>query len=124
MISRLVTVAALVAGTALLYAPAQAQTGTTGQDTIQRGGASPSGSPGTTTNVPRGTMGTQDTTGAQGTMKKQGAMGGQQGGMQGGMHDRQQAAGSGMRGDAAERQMTECLNNAAAQQRPLSTCQR
>jgi hypothetical protein len=29
-----------------------------------------------------------------------------------------------MRGDAGERQMTECLNSAAAQHQPLSSCQR
>lgn len=104
MISRLVTVAALTAGAALLCVPAQAQTGatpgtspgTTQQDTIQKGGADTTGM------------------GAQGTMRGQGTK------------DRQQAAGPGGRmrgGEAAERQMTECLNSAAAQQRPLSTCQ-
>jgi hypothetical protein len=122
MISRLATVAALAAGTALLFAmPAGAQTGTTGQETIQRGGASPSGSPGTTTRTPRDT-----TTMGQGGAATTGM--GTQGGMQGtaGSMDRQQAAGQGGRmkgGEAAERQMTECLNMAAAQQRPLSTCQ-
>lgn len=117
MISRLATVAALAAGTALLFAmPAGAQTGTTGQETIQRGGASPSGSPGTTTRTPR------DSTMGGGGAATTGM--GTQGGAQG--MDRQQAAGQGGRmkgGEAAERQMTECLNMAAAQQRPLGTCQ-
>jgi hypothetical protein len=92
MISRLVTAAALVAGAALFWLPAQAQTGTTSQDTIKQGGASPSGSPGTT-------MGTTGAT-------------------------PQQTAGRMRGGAAAERQMTECLNNAASQQRPLDSCRR
>jgi hypothetical protein len=50
----------------------------------------------------------------QGNMGAQGKMG-----MQGG------AQGGGMkRGAAGERQMTECLNMAAAQQRPLDSCRR
>jgi hypothetical protein len=35
-----------------------------------------------------------------------------------------QAESGHMRGNAGERQITECLNNAASQHQPLSTCQR
>ena len=169
MISRIVTMAALMAGTALLAVSAHAQTGGYGQTTVAPGGAG--ASVGTTSTMPRGGapttatgaagastsgpgMGAQGTVntrsnvnppgtvGAQGNMGAQGTTQGgtmQQGGttqggtmqggtmqggsMQGGAKYQAQAR-SGVRGDAAERQITECLNNAAAQQQPLNSCRR
>jgi hypothetical protein len=61
---------------------------------------------------------------AQGTMGSQGAARGSAGGGMG--YQAQATAGSGRmhRGDAAERQVTQCLNNAAAQHQPLTSCQR
>lgn len=40
------------------------------------------------------------------------------------MTNQAQAGAGRLRGDAAERQETECLNNAAAQHQSLSTCHR
>jgi hypothetical protein len=168
MISRIVTVAALMAGTALLCVSAQAQTGAYGQTTVTPGGSA-SGSVGTTGTVPRGTVpststsvGTsggaststmpaqgnvgaqgnmnantgprganvQGNTGAQGQMQGNTMQGGSmqggsmQGGMQGGANYQAQAPRGRRMTDAAERQITECLNSAAGQQRPLNSCQR
>jgi hypothetical protein len=177
MISRLVTTAALLAGTALFCLPAQAQTGTSAQSTVDSGGASPTGSVGTTSNTPRdnssptsttmgptgggttnspgmssqNTMGTgatgtgttsstggSDSMGTTGTMSGTsdmgtgsmgtGSMGTQADGtMHHRRHDQAQAQPRSHRmrsGNMAERQMTDCLNNAAAQQQPLDSCQR
>lgn len=174
MISRLVTTAALLAGTALFCLPAQAQTGTSAQSTVDSGGASPTGSIGTTSNTPRdnssststtmgptgggttnspgmssqSTLGTDSTgsgtmsgttgTGTTGTMSStSGAdsmgtgnmgMGTQADGtMHHRRHDQAQAQSRSHRmrsGNMAERQMTDCLNNAAAQHQPLDSCQR
>jgi hypothetical protein len=154
---RFVSVAALVTGAALFCLPAQAQTGTSSQSTINSG-AGASGNVGTTGTMPRstgsstgatmgGTAGTTNSTGMSsqggtmsghsGTMSGSSSTGSQSGTMgaqstargsaAGGMGYQAQATGGSHRmhrGDAAERQMTQCLNNAAAQHQPLSSCQR
>jgi hypothetical protein len=144
MISRIVTTMALMAGTALLCLPVQAQTGTTAQDTVNSGGASPTGSVGTTSNTPRdnnsptsttmgpmgggttnspGMSGSQSTMGAGSTAAPANA--------DSGMHNapRYQAQAqphphrlARMHGNTAEQQMTACLNNAAAQKQSLDSC--
>jgi hypothetical protein len=158
MISRIVTVAALAAGT-LLCVAAQAQTGTYGQTPVTPGVSAQTGTTGSvgTSTMPRGSS-TSTTTGVsggastnnmgagaqgnmntnvntQGNVKAQGNMNAQtgaQGSMQGGsMQGNAQAGGryqAQARGtrmtDAAERQITECLNGAAAQQKPFDSCRR
>jgi len=139
MISRIVMMTALMAGSALLCLPAQAQTGTSAQST----GGSPTGSVGTTSNTPRdnssststtmGPMGggttnspgmsSQSTTGAGSARATANA--------NSGMHHAPRQAqaqprqSGAMRGsNMAERQVTECLNNAAAQNQPLDGCKR
>jgi len=135
---RAVTTVTLLAGAALLCLPAQAQTGTSATTTINSGGASPTGSVGTTSNTPRNnssststTMGPMGggTTNSPGMSSQSGSMGAQgymqDSHMNSGRMNYQAQAGSGhMRGDAGERQMTECLNSAASQHQPLSTCHR
>jgi hypothetical protein len=140
MISRFATAAALAMGTALFCLPTQAQTGTSSpgtsspgtssQSTIDSGGAS-SGSvgagnaPGTYSPSPTPTMGGTAGTTSSNSM---GAQGNAYGSAGGGMGYQAQATttGSGRmhRGDAAERQITECLNNAAAQHQSLDSCRR
>jgi hypothetical protein len=139
MIARIVTAAVLTAGVAAFFSPSFAQTAT----------GSPSGSVGTTsgaapmsgsvTTGTSGSMGSGGTmapaaTGTSGSMS--GSMGAtsstpnssMQGNMKGsGQYNVNQAQGQrrGMRGgDAAERQMTECLNNAAAQRGSFDSCKR
>jgi len=141
MIAHILTTATLLAGAALLCLPAHAQTGTSATTTINSGGASPTGSVGTTSRTPRNnssatgtTMGPMGggTTNSPGMSSQSGPMGAQ-GNMEsgsgsmnqaGGMNYQAQAGSSHMRGDADERQMTECLNRAASQQQPLSACHR
>jgi hypothetical protein len=145
MISRTLTAAALMTGAALLSLPAAAQTGTSAQSTISSGGASPSGSVGTTSNTPRnnssstsktmGPMGggttnspgmAEPTTmaGPRGAMSAQGnTQSAPRGNMSAGADMNYQAQAP-RRGAAAERQMTECLNNAAAQRQSFDTCRR
>ena len=135
MISRIVVAAVLAAGTLALTGPTYAQTGVSGQAAVNSGAGSQNGSVGTTSNTPRNNSSSTSTTmgpmgggstnspgmGGNGAMSAQASMNGQGATgmhMQGGM-DRQ-----GMRGDAAERRMTECLNGAAAQHRPLDGCRR
>jgi hypothetical protein len=57
-----------------------------------------------------------------GSMGAQGNMQGSQ--MNSGMNYQAEAGSGHMRGAAGERQMTECLNNAASQNQPLSSCNR
>jgi hypothetical protein len=134
-----------------MSSPGTSSPGTSSQSTINPGGTS-SGSVGTGTapgtyNPPPtptaptmgGTAGTTSSTG----MNNQGTMSGQSGSMatqgsMGAQGNTYGSAGSGMgyqaqatpgpgrmrRGNAAERQMTECLNNAAAQHQPLDSCRR
>jgi hypothetical protein len=64
----------------------------------------------------QGNMGAQDRMGAQGM--------GAQGGMHGGANYQAQAPRSGRMTDAAERRITECLNNAAAQHQGFDSCRR
>jgi len=131
---------ALMAGTALLCLPVQAQTGTSAQGTVNSGGASPTGSVGTTSNTPRdnssstsnamGPMG-GGTTNSPGTSTKS-TMGA--GNASSGIHhapryqaqaQAQPRRSAAMRGgDMAERQTTNCLNTAAAQNQPLDSCKR
>jgi hypothetical protein len=92
MISRIVLVAALAVGTFGLMAPADAQTGV-------------SNSP---------DMGNSRAMNAQAALNGEGTMG------QGSMG--QGSGRQGMRGDAGERRMTECLNNAAAQHQSMDSC--
>ena len=99
MISRIVLVAALAVGTFGLMAPADAQTGV-------------SNSP---------DMGNSRAMNAQAALNGEGTMG------QGSMGQGSMGQGSGrqgMRGDAGERRMTECLNNAAAQHQSMDGCRR
>lgn len=141
MITRILTTAALVVGAALLCLPVQAQTGTSAQSTINSGGASPTGSVGTTSNTPRNNGSSTSTTirpmGGASTNspstssqnEAMGAHGAMQGGNatmnhSGGMNYQAQAPSGRKRGDAAERQMTECLNNAASQHQALTSCRR
>ena len=101
-------IAAFAAGMALLSVTAQAQMGASG------GGMTTNRGAGSLTPMPlSGSIGPQGN--AQGNM---GNADGLQGGAQG-------HAGHGMmRSDAGERQMTDCLNKASAQQRPLNSCRR
>jgi hypothetical protein len=96
MFSRIVVVAALAVGTLAVAAPGYAQTGVSGSDAVNGGAASPNGSVGTPSNTPR-----------SGSMNAPRGMGRQA-----------------MRGDAGERRMTECLNNAASQHQPMDSCRR
>jgi hypothetical protein len=129
MISRLVTMTALAAGTLLLCLPAGAQTGTTAQGTVGAGGASPSGSVGTTSRTPRDNASPISTTmGPMGggttnspTMGTSPTMGQQPAPAPG---PAQAQAPRRLRGEAGERQMTECLNNAAAQRQSFDVCRR
>ncbi len=137
MISRILTAATLMAGAALLSVPAQAQTGTSAQTTINSGGASPTGSVGTTSNTPRdnssstsntmGPMGggTTNSPGmsSAGTMDSQGTTRSQRHPRKN-MNYQAQASRSAPMGDAAERKTTECLNNAAAQHIAFDSCRR
>jgi hypothetical protein len=152
MISRIVTMATLMAGTALLCLPVQAQTGTSAQSTINSGGASPTGSVGTTSNTPRDNSSSSSTTMGQmggGTTNSPGP--GSQSTMGAGTAGRADAPVSPVRpdpgmhtapkyqaqaharahqsprmrgGNMAERQVTDCLNTAAAQNQPLDSCKR
>jgi len=144
MISRIVSMTALMAGTALLCLPVQAQTGTSAQSTVNSGGASPTGSVGTTSNTPRDNSSSSSTTmGPMGGgttnspgMSSQSTMGagstGAPASADSGMHHapRYQAQAQPHRsaamrgGNMAERQMTDCLNNAAARNQPLGSCKR
>jgi len=151
MISRIATVAALLAGAALWTAPVQAQTGTSAQGAVNSGGASATGSVGTTSNTPRNnssssstTMGPsgggmtnspgpsdpmnrQGTVGAQGNTNASSNMDGTNLNAGGRVSAQAQAGprqGRTMRGDRGERQMTECLNNAAAQRTSFDSCRR
>jgi hypothetical protein len=131
MISRIATMAALMACAAAWALPTQAQTGVTAQGAVNSGAASPTGSVGTTSNTPRNNSSSTSTT--------MGPTGG--GTTSAGTTDmpRQASvkAGSGVkhmaqagprsgraRGDMAERQITECLNNAAAQHTSFDSCRR
>lgn len=131
MILRIVTSMALLAGTALVCLPAQAQTGTTAQSTVNSGGASPTGSVGTTSNTPRDNSSSSSTTMGQsggGTTNSPGMSGhttttGKT--AHGSRYQAQARSTAGMRGgNTAERQITDCLNNAAAQNQPLDSCKR
>ena len=101
MFSRLIATAAMVVGTTLFCLPVHAQMGATG------GGMTSSGSG--TMNPQGGPMGTQGN--MQGNMGSQGNMQGNKGGRM-------------MRGEAGERQMTECLNMAASQGQNYGACLR
>jgi hypothetical protein len=103
--------AALAVGTLALAAPTYAQTGVSGHGAINGGAANPNGSVGTTSNTPRNAMSAQAGPDRQATM-------GMQGNMQSSM------VRQGRRGDAGERQMTECLNTAAAQHQSMDGCRR
>ena len=127
MTSRKLSVAALVAGTALFCFPALAQTGTTNpQGTTQGTGTTP-GSMGTPrTTGPANTPGTMQGT-TQGTGTAPGAMGtpratmGTQNTMQGGsMQGGTMQGAPRKRGEAGE--LTECLNMAAAQGGNYAAC--
>ena len=113
---RVLPIAALVAAIGLFVVPAQAQMGATGGGMTNRG-AAPLGAmpPADRTNQGnmQGSMGTRGNAGD--SMGGQGNMGMRDG-------DQGSTAGRMMRNDAGERQITECLNMAAAQQRPLSSC--
>src|SRR5262245_5337902 len=111
--ARIFPVVAALAGIAFIVMPVQAQMGATGGGMSSNpGGATSSG-----TMAPAGSMtnqgNMQGNIGGQGNMR--GGMG-MQGNGQGSMGGRM------MRGEAGERQMTECLNMAAAQQQPLTSC--
>jgi len=96
MITRTLTATVLVAGAAFLCLPAQASTGAQNGSMESQGAQQ---SPAAASTVDSGTT----------------------------VHQQAQRVGltpSHLRGDAAERQMTQCLNNAASQQQPLSTCHR
>jgi hypothetical protein len=110
MFSRLIATAAVVVGTALFCLPVHAQMGATGGGTGS-GGMGPSG----TMNPQGGAMGTQGN--MKGNMGSQGNVQGNTG-MQGNMGGRR------MRGEAGERQMTECLNMAASQGQNYGACRR
>jgi hypothetical protein len=99
MISRIVTTMALMAGTALLCLPVQAQTGTYDQGTTM---APKSGG---TTNSPA--MSSQRKMGPRYQAQAQA-----------------QPRAAGRTGDMAERQMTDCLNTAAAQGQSTDSCKR
>lgn len=145
MIARIVTVAVLTAGVTAFFSPSFAQTATGmpsgGGSGMTGGGAMPSsggvstgtsgatGSGGTvapmTSSTPSGSM----ATGQSGTMSGSGSMNSGSTGMQGGgqyhVNQAQSPRRGGARGmDAAERQVTECLNNAAAQRSSLDACKR
>jgi hypothetical protein len=114
MSSRMIAMAALVAGTALFCLPVHAQMGATG------GGMTSGGASGTV-NSQGNTQGTATTT-TQGNL--QGNMGAPQGTMQARMGKQANRGGRMMRGDGAERQMTECLNRAATQGQDYGACGR
>jgi len=147
MISRIATVAALMAGAALWVLPVQAQTGTSAQGAVNSGGASATGSVGTTSNTPRNnssatstTMGptgggTTNSPGPSDTMNRGNmgaptdATGGTQVNASGRMNAQAHASPRSTRvradrGDRGERQVTECLNNAAAQRTSFDSCRR
>ena len=122
MTSRRLSMAALVAGTALFCLPALAQTGTTNPQGITQGTGTTPGSMGTPrTTGPANSPGTMQGT-TQGTGTTMGTMGtpratmGTQNSMHGGsMQGGTMQGAPRQRGEAGERQMTECLNMAAAQ---------
>jgi hypothetical protein len=132
MISRLALAIALAASTVALHGMAQAQTGVTAQGAVNSGGASPTGSIGTTSNTPRDnssststTMGPMGggTTNSPGVSSPQPApktQATQTAQITRGSKAMHRAKGS----DMAERQMTECLNNAAAQHTSMDSCKR
>ena len=111
MFSRLIATAALVVGTTLFCLPVHAQMGATGGGMTSSGGMSAP----RTMNPQGGSMGTQGN--MQGNMGSQGNMQGNTG-MQGNMSGRM------MRGEAGERQITECLNMAASQGQNYGACRR
>lgn len=146
MISRIVMAVALVAGTVAIHATAQAQTGVTAQDAVNSGAASPTGSVGTTSNTSRDnssststTMGSMGggTTNSPGTASAATGSAGTAGTATGGRaamnthatsaHGRIPARHATHRGtstDVAERQVTECLNNAASKGAAMDSCKR
>ena len=129
MTSRKLSVAALVAGTSLFCLPVLAQMGTTNPQGTTQGTGTTSGSMGTPRTTgpanPPGTMqGTTQGTGTTpGTMGTPRATMGTQDTMQGGSMQGGTMQGTPrMRGEAGERQMTECLNMAAAQGGNYAAC--
>jgi hypothetical protein len=132
MISRITTMAALLACAAAWAVPVQAQTGVTAQGAVNSGVASPTGSVGTTSNTPRTISSSTSATMAPkagGIINSPGTtdMPAQANAKAGSGVKQMAQAGprSGRaRGDMAERQMTECLNNAAAQQKSFDSCRR
>jgi len=137
MIARIMTAAVLSTGIAVLFSPAFAQTatGTTGGTMT----TSPSG---TMTTTPSGTMGTTSSgtmSTSPGSSTTMGATanapaanppaGTMQGSAQPRVHHVNQAQAQrrmASRGgnDSAERQVTQCLNNAAAQHTSFDACKR
>ena len=113
MIYRIATTAALVAGTFLLCIPAQAQTNSTGRGTSSNSASM--GSMGSGAQNGSG-MNSSDTN-SSGRGQSANAV------AQGGMNDQMNRPAGG-RGEMNERQMTECLNNAAANRQPLGSCRR
>jgi hypothetical protein len=129
MTSRKLSVAAFLAGTALFCLPSLAQTGSTNPQGITQGTGTTPGSMGTPrTTGPANSPGTMQGT-TQGTGTTPGTMGtpraamGTQNTMQGSSVQGGTMQGAPrMRGAAGERQMTECLNMAAAQGGNYAAC--
>ena len=121
MIYRIVTTAAFVASTFLLCLPAQAQTNSTGQGTSSN--SSSMGSMGSGAQNGSG-MNNSGLNGANSSDRSNSGRG-QSGNAvaQSGMND-QMNRSAGKRGEMNEQQITECLNNAAANRQPLGSCSR
>jgi len=145
MIARIMTAAVLSTGIAVLFSPAFAQTatGTTGGTmTTSPSGTMTTTPSGTMTTTPSGTMGTTSSgtmSTSPGSSTTMGATanapaanppaGTMQGSAQPRVHHVNQAQAQrrmASRGgnDSAERQVTQCLNNAAAQHTSFDACKR
>lgn len=122
--TRKLSVAALVASATLFCLPALAQTGTTNPQGITQGTGTTPGSMGTPrTTGPANSPGTM-----QGTTQGTGTTSGTMGTPRAGMDTPNSMPGGSMqgaprrRGEAGERQMTECLNMAASQGGNYAAC--